>query len=307
MSQLQKKWLFCLLAIACLHPAISSPLALLVGFVLANLGWLPSDWDLGKLTKKLLAISIVGLGFGIPLQQAIDASVGNLPLILGSILLTLLAGTALTRGLGLDHRVGHLIASGTAICGGSAIAAVAPAINARNEQTAIALACVFVLNSVALFVFPVIGHLLQLSQHDFGVWSAIAIHDTSSVVGAASAYGEEALKTATTIKLARALWIVPLAAISALLFGGKGKLNIPGFILFYCLAIAITSLLPQGQFIYQELFELAKRTLVVCLFLIGCGITFRKLQQSGSKPLLLGVILWLFIGSSSLGYILWQG
>jgi uncharacterized integral membrane protein (TIGR00698 family) len=233
--------------------------------------------------------------------------VGNLPLILGSILLTLLAGTALTRVLGLDRRVGHLIASGTAICGGSAIAAVAPAINARNEQTAIALACVFVLNSVALFVFPVIGHLLQLSQHDFGVWSAIAIHDTSSVVGAASAYGEEALKTATTIKLARALWIVPLAAISALLFGGKGKLNIPGFILFYCLAIAITSLLPQGQFIYQELFALAKRALVVCLFLIGCGITFRKLQQSGSKPLLLGVILWLFIGSSSLGYILWQG
>ncbi|MCE9686174.1 putative sulfate exporter family transporter [Shewanella sp. AS16] len=299
-------WLFILVGLLCLTPVISSPMALVLGFSLASLGWVPEQWPIATLTKKLLAYSIVGLGFGIQLQTAIAISLDNLGLILGSILFTLALGSLLTRLLKLDIKTGHLIACGTAICGGSAIAAVAPAVEARSEQTALALACVFILNSVALFVFPAIGHLLQLSQYEFGVWSAIAIHDTSSVVGAASAYGDEALTTATTIKLARALWIVPVALLSALAFGGSSrKIAVPYFILFYCAAIAMAQLFPQGEVWYQLAFGLSKRMLVLCLFLIGAGITARKMRANGPKPLLLGVLLWLAIGSGSLLYILY--
>ncbi len=290
----------------CLAPFISSPMALVLGFTLASLGWVPVQWNIAALTKKLLSYSIIGLGFGINLNAAIEASTHNFGLIVGSIFFTLSLGFVLTRALKFDHVTGHLIASGTAICGGSAIAAVAPAINARNDQTATALACVFVLNSVALFLFPAHGHLLNMSQYDFGVWSAIAIHDTSSVVGAASAYGDEALKTATTIKLARALWIIPIALVSAMLFGGnKRKLNLPYFIGFYCLAIAVAHWLPQFHAVYDTLFMVSKRALVLCLFLIGAGITVQKMRASGPKPLLLGVMLWAAIGITSLVYILY--
>lgn len=290
----------------CLAPFISSPMALVLGFTLASLGWVPVQWNIAALTKKLLSYSIIGLGFGINLNAAIEASSNNFGLIVGSIFFTLALGFVLTRALKFDPVTGHLIASGTAICGGSAIAAVAPAINARNDQTATALACVFVLNSVALFLFPALGHLLNMSQYDFGVWSAIAIHDTSSVVGAASAYGDEALKTATTIKLARALWIIPIALVSAMLFGGnKRKLNLPYFIGFYCLAIAVAHWLPQFHAVYDTLFMVSKRALVLCLFLIGAGITVQKMRASGPKPLLLGVMLWAAIGITSLVYILY--
>lgn len=300
------KLLFMGVATLCLTPIISSPMALVLGFTLATLGWVPTQWDLGSLTKKLLSYSIIGLGFGINLPVAIAASTQNIGLIVGSIFFTLLLGILLTRALKLDNVTGHLIASGTAICGGSAIAAVAPAINAGRDQTATALACVFVLNSVALFLFPTLGHLLNMSQYDFGVWSAIAIHDTSSVVGAASAYGDEALKTATTIKLARALWIIPIALLSAIAFGGnKRKLTIPYFILFYILAIVVAYYFPQGKPVYDALFIASKHCLVLCLFLIGAGITIQKMQASGPKPMLLGVMLWIAIGSTSLLYILY--
>ncbi|MEJ6520695.1 putative sulfate exporter family transporter [Shewanella bicestrii] len=307
-SQLKQphRLVFICAALLCLAPVISSPMALVLGFTLASLGWVPNDWNIAALTKKLLSYSIIGLGFGINFNAAIEASSHNLGLIVGSIIFTLILGFLVTRALKFDPITGHLIASGTAICGGSAIAAVSPAINAKPDQTATALACVFVLNSVALFLFPALGHLLNMSQYDFGVWSAIAIHDTSSVVGAASAYGDEALKTATTIKLARALWIIPIALISALIFGGdKRKLNLPYFIGFYCLAIAIAHWLPQFQPLYDTLFIVSKRTLVLCLFLIGAGITVQKMRASGPKPLLLGVVLWAAIGVTSLGYILY--
>ncbi|MCG9728987.1 putative sulfate exporter family transporter [Shewanella sp. Isolate13] len=297
--------IFIIAGLICLLPMVSSPIALILGFTLASIGWAPSQVYLGALTKKLLAYSIVGLGFGIQLDAALSISLENLPLILGSIIFTLILGFGLTRLLKLDHKTGHLIASGTAICGGSAIAAVSPAIKANSEQTAIALATIFILNSVALFLFPAIGHALSISQHDFGVWSAIAIHDTSSVVGAASAYGNEALTTATTIKLARALWIIPIALVSAMLFKGDNKkIAIPYFIGFYCLAIAIAHWLPAGELVYGAIFEVSKRILVVCLFLIGAGITIQKMRATGPKPLILGVLLWIAIGSSSLAYIL---
>jgi uncharacterized integral membrane protein (TIGR00698 family) len=295
--------MFLLLAGLCLTPLISSPIALVLGFSLASLNLVPAKVNLTLITKKLLAFSIVGLGFGINVTDAISASLGNLSLIIGSIFFTLGLSFYLTKALNLDRKTGHLIGAGTAICGGSAIAAVAPAINAKGEQIAVALACVFMLNSVALFIFPAIGHALSLSQYEFGVWSAIAIHDTSSVVGAAAAFGDEALRTATTIKLARALWIIPIALFSALWFGGsKSKLNVPYFIVFYCAAIAIAHFYPSEH--YQILFSTSKQLLILCLFFIGASITLKKMQAAGPKPLLLGVLLWLAIGGVSLGYIL---
>lgn len=300
----KRDFIFIILAALCLTPIISSPVALLLGFTLATLGFVPQHLDINLLTKKMLSYSIIGLGFGINLDQAISASREGIGLIVVSIFSTLILGWIITKLLRIDQKTGYLVASGTAICGGSAIAAVAPAINAKSEQTSLALAVVFILNSVALFIFPLIGHLLDMSQHAFGVWSAIAIHDTSSVVGAASAYGEEALVTATTLKLARALWIIPIAFISALLFKGDSKkIKIPYFILFYCLAILTAYLLPEFATFYQSVFSISKQTLVLCLFLIGSGITFKKVKEAGVKPLMLGVFLWIIIATSSLIYI----
>ena len=297
--------LFVLVAMGCLSPFISSPVALVLGIILSSIGWVPGWLDTSALTKKLLAFSIVGLGFGIQLDQAIAASSQGIELILTSIFGTLVIGYLLTRLLGIETKTGHLIASGTAICGGSAIAAVAPAINARNDQTSLALATVFILNSMALLLFPLIGSALDMSQNAFGLWAAIAIHDTSSVVGAAGAYGDEALIIATTLKLARALWIIPVALISALIFkGGNRSIKIPYFILFYCLAIVFAWLLPEFESAYDIIFQASKRLLVICLFLIGSGITLNKLRTAGLNSLVLGILLWLAISSSSLAYIL---
>lgn len=297
-------WLFSALAVLCLFPIVSSPVALIMGFLVASLGLLPPSINIGAMTKALLSISIIGLGFGIHLQQAIAISKQSLPLVVGSIVLTLVLGLLLTRLLKLEQKTGYLIGAGTAICGGSAIAAVAPAIKANAEQMAIALACVFVLNAIALFVFPLIGHILELSQYNFGLWSAIAIHDTSSVVGAASTYGEEALEVATTTKLARALWIVPVALMSSLLFSGKAKsVRIPGFIMAYIAAILISYALPQFSQYYDLIFTASKRTLVVCLFFVGAGISINKMRAAGLKPMILALLLWFAIAVSSLAYI----
>lgn len=291
----------------CLTPWVSSPSALVLGFILSSLGLVPQSIPTGRITKKLLAWSIVGLGFGIHLGEALSVTGKGIGLIVVTIFGTLLLGTLVARLINLNRSTGFLIAAGTSICGGSAIAAVAPAIKANDEETALALATVFVLNSIALFIFPVIGHALALDQHTFGTWAAIAIHDTSSVVGAASAYGEEALKIATTLKLARALWIIPVALISAMLFNNSGsKVKIPYFIFFYCLAILVSDYLPQFETLYQSVFVIAKRTLVVCLFLIGCSISVTKLRSAGAKPMLFGLGLWAVISLTSLGWLYWH-
>jgi uncharacterized integral membrane protein (TIGR00698 family) len=295
---------FGLALIVCLTPYITSPTALVIGFLLASLGLVPADLNLSKFTKKLLAYSIVGLGFGIHFDEALAVTSDGIGLIIATIVGTLLIGWWVAKWLGLNKETGYLISSGTAICGGSAIAAVAPAIKADDEQIGLALATVFVLNSIALFIFPVIGHALNLDQHTFGTWAAIAIHDTSSVVGAASAYGEEALTTATTLKLARALWIIPVALFSAFLFRNDSKkITIPYFIFFYCFAIGFSDLVPQFEVVYQGIFDIAKRALVVCLFLIGCGISVEKLKSSGPKPLIFGVTLWALISTTSLAWL----
>lgn len=295
---------FFIAIIACFTPWVSSPTALVIGFMLSSFGLVPLGLAISKWTKKLLAYSIVGLGFGIHFQQALSVTGDGIGLIVVTIFGTLLLGSIVAKKMGLNREGGYLIAAGTSICGGSAIAAVSPAIKASDEQTGLALAVVFVLNSIALFIFPLIGHALNLDQHTFGTWAAIAIHDTSSVVGAASAYGEEALKTATTLKLARALWIIPVAIISAALFkNSSNKITIPFFILFYCLAILVSDYLPQYEHIYSIIFSLAKQTLVVCLFLIGSSISVSKLKAAGAKPLLFGVFLWVVVSSLSLTWL----
>ncbi|MGR5138360.1 YeiH family protein [Vibrio jasicida] len=294
----------------CLTPFVSSPIALVIGFLLASFSLVPTELPIASFTKKLLSYSIIGLGFGIHFDQALAVTSDGIGLIIATILGTLVIGMMIAKAIKLERTTAYLIASGTAICGGSAIAAVAPAIKAKDEQIGLALATVFVLNSLALFIFPVIGHAIGLDQHTFGTWAAIAIHDTSSVVGAASAYGEEALTTATTLKLARALWIIPVALISAVIFSrgngkeGKNKLVIPYFIFWYCAAIAFSDFFPQFEVVYQGIFATAKQALVVCLFLIGCSISVSKLKSAGAKPLLFGVTLWVLISTTSLGWLL---
>lgn len=282
----------------------------MLGFLLASTGLVPSQLPISTYTKKLLSYSIIGLGFGIQFQQAIAVTSDGIGLIVVTIVGTLLLGYLVAKVIKLETTTAYLISAGTAICGGSAIAAVAPAIKAKDQQIALALATVFVLNSLALFIFPVIGHALALDQQTFGTWAAIAIHDTSSVVGAASAYGEQALTTATTLKLARALWIIPVALLSAMLFArgngaeGKRKLVLPYFIFWYCGAIAFSDLFPQFETTYQGIFSVAKQALVVCLFLIGCSISVEKLKSAGAKPLIFGLSLWVVISTTSLSWLL---
>lgn len=301
---------FGLALLFCLTPFVSSPIALVIGFLLASFSLVPTELPIASFTKKLLSYSIIGLGFGIHFDQALAVTSDGIGLIIATILGTLVIGMMIAKAINLERTTAYLIASGTAICGGSAIAAVAPAIKAKDEQIGLALATVFVLNSLALFIFPVIGHAIGLDQHTFGTWAAIAIHDTSSVVGAASAYGEEALTTATTLKLARALWIIPVALVSAVIFSrgngeeGKSKLVIPYFIFWYCAAIAFSDFFPQFEVVYQGIFAIAKQALVVCLFLIGCSISVSKLKSAGAKPLLFGVTLWVLISITSLGWLL---
>ncbi|MCG6261820.1 putative sulfate exporter family transporter [Vibrio vulnificus] len=294
----------------CLSPWVSSPTALVLGFLLASTGLVPSQLPISTYTKKLLSYSIIGLGFGIQFQQAIAVTSDGIGLIVVTIVGTLLLGYLVAKAIKLETTTAYLISAGTAICGGSAIAAVAPAIKAKDQQIALALATVFVLNSLALFIFPVIGHALALDQQTFGTWAAIAIHDTSSVVGAASAYGEQALTTATTLKVARALWIIPVALLSAMLFArgngaeGKRKLVLPYFIFWYCGTIAFSDLFPQFETAYQGIFSVAKQALVVCLFLIGCSISVEKLKSAGAKPLIFGLSLWVVISTTSLSWLL---
>ena len=305
MSQYLKFIPFILGAIFCFTPYVSSPIALIIGLLLAISGFVPTAVPISKITKKLLSYSIIGLGFGIPLQEALSVTFHGLGLIMTSVFCTLLSGFVISTRIGLAKKTGYLIASGTAICGGSAIAAVGPAIKADDNQIAIALGTVFILNAIALFIFPIVGHTLHLNQQMFGVWSAIAIHDTSSVVGAASAYGEQALKIATTLKLARALWIIPVVFISTFIFRNESKkITIPYFILFYCIAIYLHDVLPQFKVTYDIIFSIAKQTLVICLFLIGCSLSYERLRNAGFKSLLFGVGLWSVISVSSLIWIM---
>lgn len=303
---LQKKLLlqilFLALAVLSFSPLVSPPIALLFGILFVNIFGKVLETD--TFVKKLLQYSIIGLGFGINLNTAIEAGSQGFLFTVSTIALIMIFGLLLAKILKIDKTIAQLISAGTAICGGSAIAAVAPILKANSKQTSVALGIVFVLNAVALFIFPEIGHFFNLSQNQFGIWSAIAIHDTSSVVGAASKYGNEALQIATTVKLARALWIIPLAFLISIFTKSEGKIKIPYFIGFFVLAILAGTYLPFLQNFNSIISEISRDTLKVALFLIGAGLSLQNLKNIGIKPLLLGIILWIFISSISLYAVL---
>lgn len=286
---------------------VTPPIALFLGLVFAlTCGQAYPKFN-KTASKKLLQYSVVGLGFGMNLHESLasgkDGMMFTIISVVGTLAIGMLIGSKLLK---LNKETSYLISSGTAICGGSAIAAVGPIIKAKDTDMSMALATIFILNAIALFLFPVLGHWLGLSQQEFGTWAAIAIHDTSSVVGAGAAYGEEALQVATTIKLTRALWIIPLALVTTVLFRGDGKkISIPWFILFFIVAMLINTYLfcdiPQvGQFIYG----LARKALIITMFFIGASLSMDVLKAVGIRPLLQGVLLWLVISLGSLAYIL---
>ncbi len=300
-----KKVAFIAIALVCLTPWIQPPVALLLGFIFSLVIGHPFLKYNGKVTKMLLQISIVGLGFGMDIYEAAKTGKTGFWLTVLSIFLTLVVGLLLGYRLKVKKKTSLLISSGTAICGGSAIAAVAPVIDANEEETSVSLATIFILNSVALFLFPYIGTLLELSQQDFGLWAAIAIHDTSSVVGAAQKYGDEALQVATTVKLARALWIIPISLLVSFIFKQqKSKIKIPYFIFLFVLAIVINTYVPIPENITNGIVFISKKGLTLTLFFIGAGLTLKSLKSVGIQPLLQGVILWIFISITSLYVIM---
>lgn len=308
---LRQKIIFFVLLITCLTPYVSPPIALVLGLFLALKIGNPYARAVGRWTRILLQFSVVLLGFGMNLTNVVKAGKDGIIFTIATIFGTLFAGWALGKLLKIGDKTSALISTGTAICGGSAIAAVAPAIEADGEEISVSLATVFILNSIALVAFPVIGHALNLSQNQFGIWAAIAIHDTSSVVGASARYGAEALQIATTIKLARALWIAPVALIFAFIYGrknggSKSRVAIPWFIFLFLLATVAKTYAPNWfpPSVFESLVNLAKAGLTVTLFFIGSSLSRETLRKVGLKPFLQGVLLWIAISLVSLWAIL---
>lgn len=282
---------------------ISTPLALLAGLIYGLSFPHPYHLDAKRLSAFLLQASVVGLGFGMNLHEVLRAGRTGFLYTALSISFAMLIGLGIGRLFKVEHTASLLISAGTAICGGSAIAAVGPVANAGEEEMAVSLGTVFVLNSVALFLFPAIGYAIHLTQSQFGLWSALAIHDTSSVVGATAKYGQQALMIGTTIKLARALWIVPVAIAVAIVKKNKTRIKWPWFILLFCLAAVAGTYLPVFGPLYPRLSTLGKTGLTVTLYLIGTGISRSTLKQVGARPLLQGVLLWAIVAISSLALI----
>lgn len=292
---------FIAVAVATLLPVVEPPIALFAGLVISFTIGNPFRKITKKATHWLLQASVVGLGFGMNVHEAL--SVGKTGFFLTATSITFTLGFGLLIGwiLHTNKKTSLLISSGTAICGGSAIAAMTQVVEADEDETSIALSTIFVLNALALFIFPVVGHLLNMSQEEFGTWAAIAIHDTSSVVGAAQKYGDQALHIATTIKLERALWIIPLSIITAFFYkkGGR-KVAIPYFIFLYIIAMIINSYISGIGLFSSSIVLLSKRGLTLTLFLIGAGLSKSTIQTIGWKPFLQGIILWILISCVSL-------
>ena len=298
------KLLFWLLLLACCIPMVSAPMALTAGLVFGLVIGNPWKNSTSTWSRRLLQASVVGLGFGINLPVILQTGKDAFLYTAISISFTMLAGWLLGRLFKTPQRTSTLISFGTAICGGSAIAAMAPVIKAEGEETGVALATIFTLNSIALILFPPLGHLLAMGQQQFGLWSALAIHDTSSVVGAAAAYGGLALAIGTTVKLTRALWIMPSALLAAWFTKSEGKAKFPLFIIGFIAAAAINTALPQFEQLWHPLNSIARQSLVVTLFLIGSGLTREVLAKTGIKPLAQGVTLWIIVSITSATAIL---
>lgn len=299
------KPLFILLFAFCLLPFISPAIALFLGLALGMTAGQPFPKFSKKTSKYLLQFSVVGLGFGMNLHESLKTGKEGMLFTIVSVVAVMVLGIYLGKRLMMDRKTAYLISAGTAICGGSAIAAVGPVVKANDNEMSMALGTIFILNAIALFIFPPIGHLLGMTQEQFGMWAAIAIHDTSSVVGAGAAYGEQALEIATMVKLTRALWIIPITIVTMFLFQQKGaKISIPWFIFFFILAMVANTFLTIPETITTSLVWLAKKGLTVTLFLIGAGLSRKVIKQVGVRPMVQGVILWIFIGLISLGVIL---
>lgn len=296
----QVTFIYILIGILCFTPLINAPIALVLGIILSLLGIKQEKFS--KFTSASLKVSIVLMGFGMNLSQVISTSKTGFIETAISVVAVMLMGLLLAKLLKVEHNTGLLISAGTAICGGSAIAAVSSVLSdSKNYQISFSLAVIFILNAIALFLFPFLGHHFGMSQELFGQWAAIAIHDTSSVVGAGAIYGEKALEVATTVKLIRALWIIPLSLVIAFAQKGKNiwKIKFPLFIIFFVVAIVFAYLVPEWNTTFGHLNWLGKRGMVLSLFFIGSGISIAEAKKAGLKSFLMGIFLWLFIGISS--------
>lgn len=289
---------------------VTPPVALFLGLVFALSCGQPYPAFNKKMSKMLLQYSVVGLGFGMNLQESLASGKEGMTFTVISVIGTMLIGMFIgCKLLKINRDTSYLVSSGTAICGGSAIAAVGPVLKAKDTDMSVALATIFILNAIALFVFPVLGHWFGLDQQQFGTWAAIAIHDTSSVVGAGAAYGEEALKVATTIKLTRALWIIPLAIVTSLIFKTEGKkICIPWFIFYFIVAILVNTYVLEGNgalaCVGNVVSGIARKGLIITMFFIGASLSAGVIRSVGVKPLVQGVLLWIVISVGSLMYIL---
>ncbi|MCI6874800.1 MAG: putative sulfate exporter family transporter [Parabacteroides sp.] len=299
------KPIFIVLFVCCLLPFVTPAIALFAGLAFALTAGQPYPKFSKKTSKYLLQFSVVGLGFGMNLYASLQSGKEGMLFTIVSVFAVLALGMWLGKRLLIDRKTSYLIAAGTAICGGSAIAAVGPVVKADDNQMSMSLGTIFILNAIALFIFPPIGHLLGLTQEQFGLWAAIAIHDTSSVVGAGAAYGETALEIATMVKLTRALWIIPITILTMFLFKQKGaKITIPWFILFFILAMVANTFLSLPEALTRSVVWAAKQGLTLTLFLIGAGLSRQVIRQVGIRPMVQGILLWIFIGAISLGVIL---
>jgi uncharacterized integral membrane protein (TIGR00698 family) len=309
-SNVYRQVIFILCLSACILLPIDPPIALLTGLVIALTIGHPFIHLNKKATTLLLQVSVVCLGFNMNLEHALKAGKEGFFFTISTIAITLIAGYFIGKKLKIDAKTSMLISNGTAICGGSAIAAVAPIIKASDEQISVSLGTIFILNSIALFLFPVLGHMIGFTDQQFGTWCAIAIHDTSSVVGAASKFSDKALQIATTIKLERALWIIPISLATSYFQKSTGKIKIPYFIFYFVLAIVVSTYLPnyvpalankiQNHTLFEWIYNFGRKGLVITLFLIGSGLSLKTIRQVGWRPILQGVLLWLIIGSLSL-------
>lgn len=295
---------------------ITAPIALFTGLLFALFFGTPYPKFNKFISKYLLQASVVGLGFGMNIERSLESGAEGMIFTIASVIIVMTVGVLLGRFLKINDKTAYLISSGTAICGGSAIAAVGPVLKADQNEMAVSLGVIFILNAIALFIFPPIGHLLGLDQHQFGTWAAIAIHDTSSVVGAGAAYGAEACDLATLIKCTRALWIIPLAFFTMWFYSrgsrreeGKSKISIPWFILLFVVAMVFNTYVGSETLrpLYDVLVVIARQALIAVLFTIGAGLSLKVIKQVGVRPLVQAVVLWIVIGVGSLAAIIYLG
>lgn len=294
------KPIFILLLALCMTPFLGAGSALVLGAIFAITLGNPFSELSQQASKVMLKLAVVGLGFAVDFNEVIEVGRSSLVLTIVSITAIIGFGEILTQVFKLNRNTGVLISFGTAICGGSAIAAMAPVIKAKDHEVAVALGIVFLLNGVGLLLFPAIGHYFELTQQQFGLWAALAIHDTSSVVGASATYGAVALSIATTVKLTRAMWIIPYTAVAGVFMRSDEKASIPLFIVGFLLAALINTYMPSFSSTWELINSAAKQLLVVTLFLIGSGLSLSVLKQAGIKPFLMAITLWVIVSSTIL-------